>query len=177
MSSLDERMNKLNMMMCATSIVMTCVRFTGHIVFPILFLTPVMDGFIQNITDYIPNATDTAITYCRTFYIYLLFQNIFVGILDLFLGFVNPFKPKALIATGQAVYSLAAGFFYLLLYFSSDEYEHIDLQFFLYVGFSEVLSLIVWIAVAGLFVIHEILTKSHKVGNVLVDEFIQPDRD
>ena len=177
MASLDERINKLNGMMCATSTVMTCVRCTGHIVFPILFLTPVMDGFIQNMTDYIPNATETAITYCRTFYIYILFQNIFVGILDFFLGFAQPFKTKALIATGQALYSLVAGFFYLMLYFSSDEYEHLDLQFFEYVGFSELLSLIIWIVVVGLFIIHEILTKSHKVSNVIVDEFIPHERD
>lgn len=169
MTSLDESINQLKTMMCATSIVMTCVRCTGHIVFPIIFLTSDIDGFVQNITDYIPNATETTITYCRAFYIYLLLQNIFVGILDFFLGFSQSFKTQALIATGQALYSLVAGFFYLMLYSSFDEYEHLDLRFFQYVGFLEVLSLIVWYVVAGLFIVHEILIKPHKVVNILVN--------
>ncbi len=128
-----------------------------HVLFPIIFLSVYpYNTFIENTSDYFLNYTNQSITYNKMFYIYILFHNIFVGILDIFNIFIidNKInKIQIIVASGSCVYSIIVSFLYLILYYSMLNTDDNDIQFFQFIGFLELLSIIIYIFLCGIYMI------------------------
>ena len=94
---------------------------------------------------------------------YILFMNVFIGIIEIFNIFVcgvKTSKTKAILASASCLYSLLVAFFYLILYYSMLNYDGNDLQFFQFVGFSEIFTVIFWIFLIGMFIGEALLSRS-----------------
>ena len=140
------------------------LRCLIHIGFPVMFfaISP-FNNFIENTTDFFENSTNDTVSYDRMFYMYILFMNVFVGVVEIFNIFisgVNSSKTKAILASGSCVYSLLVAFFYLILYYSMLNYDENDIQFFQFVGFSEIVTVIFWIFLIGMFIGEVLLNRS-----------------
>ena len=86
-----------------------------HIGYPIIFCSVYpFNTFIENTTDYFSNYTNQSITYNKMFYIYILFHNIFIGILYIFNIFIidnKIHKSQMIIASGFCVCSIILSVF------------------------------------------------------------------
>lgn len=126
-----------------------------HVGYPIIFFSVYpFNTFIENTTDYFSNYTNQSITYNKMFYIYILFHNIFIGILDIFNIFIidnKIHKSQMIIASSSCVYSIIVSFLYLVLYYSMLNTDENDIPFFQFVGFSEIISIIIYVLLSGIF--------------------------
>jgi len=123
-----------------------------HVGYPIIFLSVYpFNTFIENTTDYFSNYTNQSITYNKMFYIYILFHNVFIGIFDLFNMFIKNHKIQMIVASGSCIYSIVISFFYLILYYSMLNTDGNDIQFFQFVGFSEIISIIIYVLLSGIY--------------------------
>lgn len=140
------------------------MRFLIHVSVPVLFFS-VFNNFINNTEEFFNSSTtETSISYDRMFYIFILLQNAFVGILDVFPIFMKTTsKNGAIISSGSTLYSCLIAFFYLILFYSFSDTERTYLNFFQYMGFLEILSIVIWVFLIGMYIIEAILNRSFKV--------------
>lgn len=122
------------------------MRFLIHVGVPVLFFS-VFNNFINNTEEFFNSSTtETSISYDRMFYIFILLQNAFVGISDVFPIFMRTTsKNGAIISSGSTLYSCLIAFFYLILFYSFPDTERTYLNFFQYMGFLEILNIVIWI--------------------------------
>ena len=161
---IESKLNSARKIFSGTYIAYYVLRCLIHIGFPVMFFafSPFND-FIGNTTNFFVNSTSSTVSYDRMFYMYILFMNVFIGIIEIFNIFVcgvKTSKTKAILASASCLYSLLVAFFYLILYYSMLNYDGNDLQFFQFVGFSEIFTVIFWIFLIGMFIGEALLSRS-----------------
>ena len=166
---IESKRNSVRKIFSGTYIVYYVLRCLIHIGFPVMsFAFSPFNDFIGNTTNFFANSTDGTVSYDRMFYMYILFMNVFVGVIEIFnilIGGVNSSKTKAILVCGSCLYSLLTAFFYLVLYYSMLNYDGNDLQFFQFVGFSEILTVIFWVFLIGIFIAETLLSRSMYIYN------------
>jgi len=175
--NIERKRNIVSKVFCGVYIFYFVLRCMIHVGYPILFLSVYpYNSFVENTTNYFTNSSIDTVSYDRMFYIYILFQNIFVGVLEFFNSFIvnkpTTGKTMAIVASGGCFYSLLVAFFYLILYYSMVNYDGNDLMFFQYVGFSEIIFIIVWIFLMGIYIMEILLNRSLHIyreasGNII----------
>jgi hypothetical protein len=81
-------------------------------------------------------------------------------------------KNQAIISSGSCLYSLLVAFFYLILYYSMLNYDNIELNFFQFVGFSEIITIFVWFFLIGFYFMDALLSNSLNIHKEVKEELL-----